>query len=53
MAGGDRFIWLFQSQWKVLPQEEAQEVAREIVRVTIAMNNSRWPPAVFPTGWNP
>jgi len=31
----DRFIWLFQSQWKVLPPEEARVVAREIVRVTL------------------
>jgi hypothetical protein len=34
-AHGERFIWLFQSQWKVLPPEEARDVAREIVRVTL------------------
>jgi hypothetical protein len=34
-AQGDRFIGLFQGQWKLLPTEEAREVAREIVRVTL------------------
>jgi hypothetical protein len=34
-AHGDRFIWLFQSQWKLLPTEEARDVAREIVRVAL------------------
>ncbi len=31
-----RFLWLFQAHWKVLPAAEAAEVAREIVRVTLA-----------------
>jgi hypothetical protein len=34
-APNDRFIWLFQSQWKELPLEEAAVVAREIVRVAL------------------
>lgn len=34
-AQGDRFVGLFQSQWKVLPQAEARDVLREIVRVTL------------------
>jgi hypothetical protein len=34
-AHGERFIGLFQSQWKVLPPDEARDVAQEIVRVTL------------------
>jgi hypothetical protein len=34
-AHGERFIGLFQSQWKVLPPDEARDVVREIVRVTL------------------
>lgn len=34
-ARGHGFIWLFQSQWKVLPADEARVVAREIVRLTL------------------
>jgi hypothetical protein len=32
---GERFIWLFQPQWKALPADEARDVAREIVRVAL------------------
>jgi hypothetical protein len=41
-AHGDRFVWLiqfvwlFQHRWKLLPEEEAREVVREIVRVTLS-----------------
>lgn len=31
----ERFLWLFQIQWKTLPPEEAITVVREIVRVTL------------------
>jgi hypothetical protein len=34
-APNDRFIWVFQTQWKELPREEAVAVAREIVRVSL------------------
>jgi hypothetical protein len=34
-APNDRFIWLFQWQWKELPLEEATMVVREIVRVAL------------------
>ena len=34
-AHGDRFVWLFQHQWKLLPEEEARDVMREVVRVTL------------------
>jgi hypothetical protein len=42
-APGDRFVWLFQQfvwlfqhRWKLLPEEEARDVVREIVRVTLS-----------------
>jgi hypothetical protein len=38
---GHRFIFLFQSAWKILPAEEAREVAREIVHVTLSQPD--WP----------
>ena len=31
----DRFVWLLQYRWKLLPEEEAREIAREIVRVAL------------------
>ncbi|WP_213805155.1 hypothetical protein [Granulicella sp. dw_53] len=36
----DGFLWLFSSQWKVLPEEEAREVMREIVQVTLRLPDS-------------
>jgi hypothetical protein len=41
-ARGDRFVWpfqfvwLFQHRWKILPEEEARDVVREIVRATLS-----------------
>ena len=40
-AHGERFIGLFQFQWKLLPQQEALEVAREIVRVALEQQPDR------------
>lgn len=34
-AHGDRFVWLLQQRWKLLPEEEAREVVRDVVRVTL------------------
>jgi hypothetical protein len=41
-AHGDRFVWLFhqfvwlfQHRWRLLPEEEARDVMREVVRVTL------------------
>jgi hypothetical protein len=31
-----QFVWLFQHRWKILPEEEARDVVREIVRVTLS-----------------
>jgi hypothetical protein len=31
-----QFVWLFQHRWKLLPEEEARDVLREIVRVTLS-----------------
>jgi hypothetical protein len=33
--GADMFLWTFQSQWKVLPEEEAREVTREMVHAIL------------------
>ena len=38
---GPGFLSVFQSGWKVLPEEEAREAAREIVRVTLSQPD--WP----------
>jgi hypothetical protein len=38
---GHRFVSVFQSAWKALPPEEAREVAREIVQVTLS--HPDWP----------
>lgn len=37
----DGFLGLFQAQWKVLPEEEARKVVREIVQVTLEQLD--WP----------
>lgn len=34
-ADGDAFVWLFQYRWKLLPDEEAREILREVVRVAL------------------
>lgn len=31
-----QFVWLFQHRWKLLPEEEARDVVREVVRVTLS-----------------
>ena len=31
-----QFVWLFQHRWKLLPEEEARDVVREFVRVTLS-----------------
>jgi hypothetical protein len=38
---GNRFLTVFQAGWKALPEEEAREAAREIVRVTLSQ--PEWP----------
>ncbi len=34
-ARGDSFVWLFQYRWKLLPDQEAREIVREVVRVAL------------------
>ena len=34
-AHGDSFVWLLQPRWRLLPEEEAREIVREVVRVTL------------------
>jgi hypothetical protein len=34
-AHDDSFVWLFQSRWKLLPDEEAREIVREVVRAAL------------------
>ena len=34
-AHGDQFVWIFQERWKLLPEPEAREILREVVRVAI------------------
>jgi hypothetical protein len=34
-APGHVFVWLFRARWNLLPEEEAREVVREVVRVAL------------------
>jgi hypothetical protein len=34
-ARNDRFVWLFQDRWKLLPEGEAGDIVREVVRVAL------------------
>ena len=34
-AHGDEFVWLLQHRWKLLPEEEARDIVREVVRVAL------------------
>ena len=31
----NRFVWLLKYRWKLLPEEEARDIVREVVRVTL------------------
>ena len=33
-AHDNRFVWLLTSRWELLPEEEARDIVREVVRVT-------------------